>query len=148
MASTATGSEIFYEFLEDNPAVEFHPSDYVNAQRMRTRAMNLFRDLFKTVDLIVSPGAAATVPPIPKGFEQAGWSSLSTELESMRYVFPGNLTGFPAITFPGGYDANGLPLGIHAMAAPWQEALLFRLAHAAEGVVERRLPRHHYPVLG
>ncbi|MCP4114765.1 MAG: amidase [Desulfobacteraceae bacterium] len=123
-------------------------SDYVNAQRMRTRAMNLFNDIFNTVDLIVSPGSAATVPPIPKGFEQAGWSSLSTELQSMRYVFPGNLTGFPAITFPGGYDTNGLPLSIHAMAAPWQEALLFRLAHAAEAVVERRLPGDHYPVLG
>ena len=32
VASTAIGSEIFYEFLDDNPAVEFHPSDYVNAQ--------------------------------------------------------------------------------------------------------------------
>jgi Asp-tRNA(Asn)/Glu-tRNA(Gln) amidotransferase A subunit family amidase len=123
-------------------------SDYVNAQRMRTRAMNVFSHLFNTVDLIVSPGSAATVPPIPKGFERAGWSSLATELQSMRYVFPGNLTGFPAITFPGGYDASGLPLGIHAMAAPWQEALLFRLAHAAEAVVERRLPSGHYPILG
>ncbi|MBI9092355.1 MAG: amidase [Desulfobacterium sp.] len=123
-------------------------SDYVNAQRMRKRAMNLFGDLYNTVDLIVSPGSATTVPPIPKGFERAGWSSLSTELESMRYVFPGNLTGFPAITFPGGYDAKGLPLAIHAMAAPWQEALLFRLAHVAEAVVERRLPGNHYPILG
>jgi acyl-CoA hydrolase/GNAT superfamily N-acetyltransferase len=32
VASSAIGSEIFYEFLDDNPAVEFHPSDYVNAQ--------------------------------------------------------------------------------------------------------------------
>jgi len=123
-------------------------SDYVNAQRMRRRAMGIFNDLFKGVDLIVSPGSAATVPPLPKGFESAGWSSLSTEIESMRYVFPGNLTGFPAITFPGGYDGSGLPLGIHAMAPPWQEALLFRLANVAEAVVERRLPDHHYPILG
>lgn len=123
-------------------------SDYVNAQRMRRRAMGIFNDIFKGVDLIVSPGSAATVPPIPRGFESAGWSSLSTEIESMRYVFPGNLTGFPAITFPGGYDGSGLPLGIHAMAPPWQEALLFRLANVAEAFVERRLPDHHYPVLG
>ena len=32
VASSAIGSESFYEFLDDNPAVEFHPSDYVNAQ--------------------------------------------------------------------------------------------------------------------
>lgn len=113
-------------------------TDYVNAQRMRTRAIKIFTDLFKTVDTIVSPGSAITVPRIPKGFETTGWSALSNELGTMRYVFPANLTGFPAITFPGGYDSNGLPLGVHAMAAPWQEPLLFRLANSAEAVVEQR----------
>ena len=34
VASSAIGSETFYEFLDDNPAVEFHPSDYVNAQQV------------------------------------------------------------------------------------------------------------------
>ncbi len=32
VGSSAIGSEIFYEFLNDNPAVELHPSDYVNDQ--------------------------------------------------------------------------------------------------------------------
>ena len=30
VASSAIGSNDFYEFLDDNPAVEFHPADYVN----------------------------------------------------------------------------------------------------------------------
>ncbi len=30
VASSAIGNEGFYEFLNDNPAIEFHPSDYVN----------------------------------------------------------------------------------------------------------------------
>ncbi len=30
VASSAIGSEALYEFLHDNPAIEFHPSDYVN----------------------------------------------------------------------------------------------------------------------
>lgn len=30
VASTAIGSENLYEFINDNPAIEFHPSDYVN----------------------------------------------------------------------------------------------------------------------
>ena len=29
VANSAIGSEDLYEFLNDNPAVEFHPSDYV-----------------------------------------------------------------------------------------------------------------------
>jgi acyl-CoA hydrolase/GNAT superfamily N-acetyltransferase len=30
VAASAIGNEAFYEFLNDNPAIEFHPSDYVN----------------------------------------------------------------------------------------------------------------------
>ncbi len=30
VASSAIGSDALYEFLHDNPAIEFHPSDYVN----------------------------------------------------------------------------------------------------------------------
>ncbi|MCU0604322.1 MAG: GNAT family N-acetyltransferase [Desulfobacterales bacterium] len=30
VAASAIGNEEFYEFLNDNPAIEFHPSDYVN----------------------------------------------------------------------------------------------------------------------
>jgi acyl-CoA hydrolase/GNAT superfamily N-acetyltransferase len=30
VAASAIGNEVFYEFLNDNPAIEFHPSDYVN----------------------------------------------------------------------------------------------------------------------
>jgi GNAT superfamily N-acetyltransferase len=30
VASSAIGTEYLYEFLDDNPSIEFHPSDYVN----------------------------------------------------------------------------------------------------------------------
>lgn len=30
VASAAIGTEVFYEFLDNNPAIEFYPSDYVN----------------------------------------------------------------------------------------------------------------------
>ncbi len=30
VAGSAVGSEILYEFIDDNPSIEFHPSDYVN----------------------------------------------------------------------------------------------------------------------
>lgn len=37
VASSAIGSKTFYEFLDDNPAIEFHPSDYVNDPRVVSR---------------------------------------------------------------------------------------------------------------
>ncbi len=34
VASSAVGSHELYDFLDDNPAIEFHPSDYVNDPRI------------------------------------------------------------------------------------------------------------------
>jgi acyl-CoA hydrolase/RimJ/RimL family protein N-acetyltransferase len=37
IASTAMGTRELYEFLHDNPAIEFHPSDYVNSPDIISR---------------------------------------------------------------------------------------------------------------
>lgn len=37
VASSAVGSSLLYEFMDDNPAIEFHPSDYVNDPRIISR---------------------------------------------------------------------------------------------------------------
>ncbi len=66
----------------------------------------------------------------------------------MRFAPWSNLTGHPAITMPAGYDSNGLPIGLQAIGRPWGERLLFRIAAAAELLVERRMPARWYPSLG
>lgn len=125
----------------------FSAADYVQAARLRTRAIALFEDVLKSVDLILTPATAITAPPIPPGTESYGWSDLSVTTEKMRYVFPANLTGLPAISFPAGYDESGLPIGMQAMGRYWEENLLLRIAYAAEQVVTRRLPQVYFPIL-
>jgi Asp-tRNA(Asn)/Glu-tRNA(Gln) amidotransferase A subunit family amidase len=53
----------------------------------------------------------------------------------------------PAIAFPAGYNAAGLPIGMQATGWAWQEVTLLRLALAAEQVVERRAPRVYHAIL-
>jgi Asp-tRNA(Asn)/Glu-tRNA(Gln) amidotransferase A subunit family amidase len=65
----------------------------------------------------------------------------------MRYAVQGNLLGLPAISFPVGYDSDGLPIGIQAMGRHWEEHLLLQVAYAAEQVMERRKPFLHYDIL-
>lgn len=121
--------------------------DYIQAQRVRTRALETFKKVFAKVDVIVTPTTAVTAPKIPAGSETSGWSDLTTVTEIMRYVFPSNFTGHPAMTFPVGYTAAGLPIGMQGMGRHWEEHLLFRLAYVAEGVVERKRPILHYQML-
>ena len=125
----------------------FTARDYVQAQRVRTQAMAAFDRIYEEVDVIVTPATAVTAPSIPTGGLTYGWSDLSVVTEVMRFVVPGNLAGLPAITFPVGYDAQGLPIGMQAMGRAWEEHLLLRAAYAAEQVVERKRPSLHYPIL-
>ena len=121
--------------------------DYIQSQRMRTKAIEIFQKVFEEVDVILSPATAMTAPKIPTNGMSTGWSDLSTDTELMRYVFPANLTGLPAIAFPAGYDEAGLPVGMQAMGRHWEEHLLLRVAYTAEQSVERRLPPTYYPNL-
>ena len=122
----------------------FHAGEYLWAQRMRTRALAHFAAAFQQVDGIVTPATALAAQPIPEGGTSGGWSDLSTDTELMRYAYPANLTGLPAISFPAGYDARGLPVSMQVMGRHWEEHLLLRVAFNAERIVQRRMPARFY----
>jgi Asp-tRNA(Asn)/Glu-tRNA(Gln) amidotransferase A subunit family amidase len=106
-----------------------------------------FNRVLKTVDVILTPTTAVTAPPIAAEALSGGESDLSVLTEIMRFVTVANLTGLPAISFPAGYGAGGLPIGMQAIGRPYDEPTLLRLARAAEQVVERRAPRLFYSAL-
>lgn len=110
----------------------FTAMDYLQAQRIRTRAMAHFKQAFEMADVILTPGTALTAQRVPAGGYKIGWSDLGTDTEMMRYVFSSNFTGNPAITFPVGYDTRGMPVSMQAIGRHWEEALLFRIAYNAE----------------
>ncbi|MFW2368951.1 MAG: GNAT family N-acetyltransferase [Desulforhopalus sp.] len=63
VASMAVGSHNLYEFLNDNPAIDFHPSDYVNdpfviAQHNRMVSMNVARKIDLTGQVSAEASAA------------------------------------------------------------------------------------------
>ncbi len=128
-------------------ARSFTARDYVNAQRIRTRAQALWANAFADVDAIITPTTGQTAPAIDESSLPDGNSDLSMSLRVMRFCQPSNFTGHPAITMPAGYDAKGLPIGLQAIGRPWGERLLFRIAAMAEQLVERQAPKRWYPVL-
>lgn len=122
-------------------------TDYVTAQRVRTRMMNHFRDAFQKVDMILTPSTGIAAPEIKRGALPDGESDLTTTVEIMRFVTAANFTGLPAISFPVGYTQKGLPIGMQVMGRAWDEVNLVRMALAAEQVVERKEPHINYKVL-
>ena len=120
-------------------------AQYVHAQRIRTRVIGHFERALTQCDAIITPASGNTAPRMyPSGGEV---SDIGRTMETMRFAFAANLTGHPAISFPAGYDAAGLPIGMQAIGRGWSEQLLLRLAAFADTVIERRKPqRFHAPI--
>ncbi|MCL4274474.1 MAG: amidase [Anaerolineales bacterium] len=128
-------------------ARQLSATDYIAAQRVRTRMMNHFNNVFQQVDMILTPSTGIAAPEIKKGALPDGESDLTTTVEIMRFVTAANFTGLPAISFPVGYTQKGLPIGMQVMGRAWDEVNLLRMALVAEQVVERREPQINYKVL-
>lgn len=125
----------------------FTARDYLQAQCVRTRTVQHFERAFQQVDVILTPATALTAPAIPPSALDGGESDISLLNEIMRFATPANLTGHPAISFPVGYDSQGLPIGLQAIGRYWEEHTLLRLANTHEQGFERRKPALHYDLL-
>jgi Asp-tRNA(Asn)/Glu-tRNA(Gln) amidotransferase A subunit family amidase len=139
--SRAYGPEVRFNLAL---ARRLRATDYVQAQRLRALVLEGFLDALRRVDAIVSPAVACLAPALVCGDE----SDLVQLDQLMRFARPANLTGLPAISFPVGYDADGMPIGMQAIGRPWDEATLLAIARAAEAVVPRRAPATYRPLIG
>ncbi|MGH6814596.1 MAG: amidase family protein, partial [Hyphomicrobiaceae bacterium] len=74
-------------------------------------------------------------------------------LSTLESAGPGNnrrlspVLGFPAITVPAGFTAEGLPVGIELMGREFTESLLLKLAYAYEQGTRHRRPPATTPAL-
>ena len=128
-------------------ANEFSGSEYIKAQRVRARMISHLKNIFQDVDAIVTPSTACTAPPILSDAMINGESDLKTLTELMRFVPEANLGGFPAVSFPVGYDAKGLPVGMQLMGRPWEESFLLRMANISENYFVRHPPMMRFSLL-
>ncbi|MGB1012972.1 MAG: amidase family protein, partial [Nannocystaceae bacterium] len=106
--------------------------DYVRAQQVRTRTVACWSAMFETIDALVTPTTGVTSPEIRADVLTCGESDLFTQGQIMKFAGPGNLTGFPAISFPAGVDRNGLPIGFQVHGRPWDEHRLLAIAAVGE----------------
>ncbi|CAN0921050.1 Fatty acid amide hydrolase [Linum grandiflorum] len=143
-------ARLTYESLTSDALFRsFTGSEYVSAQCLRRRIMHHHTEIFKNVDVIVTPTIGMTATLIPRGALKYGESDMKTTWFLMRFIIAPNLIGLPAISVPVGYDKEGLPIGLQLIGRPWEEATILRLAFAIQELCATRIkkPASFYDVL-
>lgn len=122
-------------------------TDYVHALRHRHAMTRHWLSVMQSCDVIITPTTATTAPAINESSLPEGESNLPVVDALMRFIRLANLIGFPALSVPAGFDREGLPVGVHLMARPYEENLLFRLGRVIERHVDVRTPPDHASAL-
>ena len=105
-------------------------TDYADARRQQTILRRTFSSWFVEhggmFDAVVLPTTPCTAPRI------AGLDAVATAPVLTRLTAPFNLTGLPAMSVPCGLTAEGLPVGLQIVGAPWAERRVLRVGRAYE----------------
>lgn len=97
---------------------------FVNAQKVRTRLVQEFTEIFRKCDILLTP----TSPTMP-GRKDA---PPSLKFQADFYGVDCNLAANCAISVPAGLADNGMPIGIQFIAAPKKDEFLLKAVRAYE----------------
>jgi aspartyl-tRNA(Asn)/glutamyl-tRNA(Gln) amidotransferase subunit A len=113
-------------------------ADYINATRLRRKLVDRFHAAIAGVDVVVTVSSMEPACRIDD-------DGMIERTYGRQARAPFNLTGSPAMSIPTGYSSSGMPLSMQIVGKPFQEAMIYRVAHAYERATEWTKRR---PVLG
>ena len=99
--------------------------DYVLAQQHRGRLKAAFLSAFQGFDAMILPTTTLAACPIAE-------DAYPLVRPRSRNTLPFNALGWPAISVPCGFAANGLPMGLQIVGQPFAEDKVLALAHGYE----------------
>jgi len=107
-------------------------ADYLKALRVRRKAQDAFRQVFHTVDALITPQLPITAPLIEETsvLIDGDAEPVPAALTRLTRIF--NLTGMPCLSICCGYSTGGMPVGLQIAARPFDEAMVLRVGHAYE----------------
>ena len=105
----------------------YYDAYYLRAQKVRTRILQDFQNVFEDVDALLTPAT----PSAAFGYGEKSDDPIAMYLNDI-FTVTANLAGLPAIAVPSGVDAQGLPLGLQVIGKALDEAACFRVGGALE----------------
>lgn len=111
--------------------------DHVDAYRKHTALFHRVREFFERYDVLALP--TVQVAPFEVDVEwvrEIAGRPMATYIDWMRSCTDVTVMGCPAISVPGGFTADGLPVGLQLVGRPRADFELLRIASAYEAATE------------
>ena len=116
--------------------------DYSKALKVQRMIKEEYARVLQDVDFLVTPTGPVAAWRIDSETVALGGKVYPTRGPgsgmTARCTSPSNATGLPAISVPCGFTQAGLPIGLQLIGRPFDERLLFQVAHAYEAVSPSR----------
>lgn len=110
---------------------EYYDAYYKKAMQIRQKIKEVFKQLFKSYDMLLMP----TYPALPFKIGEKISDPLEMYMSDI-YTVIANLTGLPAISIPCGFSREGLPIGLQLLGNYFEENRLFQAAYSLERELE------------
>ncbi|HUB15416.1 MAG TPA: Asp-tRNA(Asn)/Glu-tRNA(Gln) amidotransferase subunit GatA [Acetobacteraceae bacterium] len=108
----------------------YYDAYYLRAQKVRALILKDFTDAFAHVDALLTP----TAPSAAFAQGEKMDDPVQMYLNDL-FTVTADLAGVPAISVPGGLDANVLPIGLQVIGKPFDEVTVFAVGAALERAV-------------
>ena len=116
------------------PGAFLDAADYIRAQQLRTVLIRELADAMAPVD------AAIAVSSLEFPCEIDDEATIDRTYDRQART-PFNVTGTPALSLPIGFSKAGLPIGMQVLGKAFDEATIYRIAHACERATAWHLRR-------
>ena len=109
-------------------------SAYVNAQRLRQKDRQIWAEIYREIDVFLSPTVIMPAFPIGEKTVMFGDEAVDPRVNPvlMYLTSLGDFNGHPVMSLPCGFTEAELPIGFQIQGKPFAEAKVFQVAYAYE----------------
>ena len=117
----------------------YYDAYYSKAQKVRTKIIENFNEVFKKVDVLLAPTLPGVAQKIGASSESPFFGELIDTLQ-----LPASMSGIPSLALPCGFSKN-LPVGMQLIGPQFSEARILQAGHAFQQATDFHTK---FPLLG
>lgn len=118
--------------------------DYLRASQIRPFIQQGFSQVLSEVDVLVTPTLPIVAPFMGTEMVSVNGKPESVSDVMIRFTHSSNVTGFPTLALPCGFNSENLPMSMQLIGRPFAETDVLRVGYAYEQVTQWHTRHPHW----